>query len=466
MTTLAVELDDRALAIACEGELLSSEPSAVCGVADEQTELSVGTTAWERARAVPTRTSTRHLSALLVPSDGERADGRLVGAELKLRLAAVTPRESTRFARASIDPIWLVTPARASTAGLSQLLGLARRLSIPVAGFVDAAVVSTAALDCTGPVIVLQLGLHHAGAVLVDAAGAQARRRRSLLAEGCGVLELYQAWLDLIRATLIRHTRFDPLHSASGEQQLFSALPAIMSEAANSGVATVQVDDGSRHYRVDLSLEQLTRAAQLLIAKLAQLAHRLRPAGTPLDLVVPRFLSGLPGIQPALESFHNCRLISLPEGFAATVASSGVLPEPEQQRVRWLRALRKAPSQRLQAELSAQMPASGAPGATPSHVLCASQVYPVAETMLIGRGVAGPATIRIAEAVPGVSRRHCTLLRDGSQVTLLDHSSFGTFVNEERVVERARVYAGDQIRLGEPGTTLTLITLAGGASPG
>ena len=463
---LAVELDDRALAIARDGRLLSSEPSAVCGVAAEPAELLVGAAAWDRARSMPTRTSTHHLDALLVPPGSDRADGRLLGVELRQRLAAVRADEAASAAQSSDEPIWFVTPARASTAGLSQLLGVARRSSVPVAGFVDAAVVSTAALDCTGAAIVLQLGLHHAGAVLVDAAGGEARRRRSLVADSCGLLELYQSWLDLIRATLIRHTRFDPLHSASGEQQLFSALPALIAEAAGNSTARVQVHDGSRHYQVDLSLEQLTRAAQQPIGKLTELAHRLRPAGTALDLIVPRFVAALPGMQAALGSFHNCRLLLLPEGFAATAASSGVLPGCHPERVRWLRALRKATSERLQAQVSMQVAAAQAQGVVPSHVLFASQVYPVGQTVLIGREVAGPATIRVAASVPGVSRRHCTLLHDGTQVTLLDHSSFGTFVNDERVLERVRVYAGDQIRLGEPGTTLTLIVLGGGATSG
>lgn len=464
MATLAVELDDRALAIARDGRLLSSEPGVVCGVVEEPAELLVGAAAWDRARSMPTRTSTQHLNAVLMSSAGERAASRLLGAELRQRLAAVAADAAAPIAESS-DPVWWLTPAHASPAGLSQLLGLARRLSVPVAGFVDSAVISTATLDCTGLVVVLQLGLHHAGAVLVDAAGGEARRRGSLVTEGCGLLQLYQSWLDLIRATLIRHTRFDPLHSASGEQQLFAALPALLAAAVANSVAKVQVDDGRRHYQVDLSLEQLTRAAQLLIGKLAELAHRLRPAGAPVDLVVPRLVAALPGMQAALGSCHNGRLILLPEGFAATAASSGVLPECRQGRVRWLRALHKVPSERLQEQVSTQLPAAGAQGTAPSHVLFASQVYPVGQTVLIGRKVAGPATIRVADGVPGVSRRHCTLLQDGSQVTLLDHSSFGTFVNNERVVERVRVYAGDQIRLGEPGTTLTLIAL-GGTTPG
>src|SRR5438105_10958398 len=40
----------------------------------------------------------------------------------------------------------------------------------------------------------------------------------------------------------------------------------------------------------------------------------------------------------------------------------------------------------------------------------------------------------------------CSFLREGLDALLLDHSRFGTFVNGERVAERARVRAGDQVR--------------------
>jgi len=50
-------------------------------------------------------------------------------------------------------------------------------------------------------------------------------------------------------------------------------------------------------------------------------------------------------------------------------------------------------------------------------------------------------------------------VHDGNELVLLDHSTFGTFVNGERVQERVRIYAGDRVRLGEPGVELTLIAV-------
>jgi pSer/pThr/pTyr-binding forkhead associated (FHA) protein len=72
--------------------------------------------------------------------------------------------------------------------------------------------------------------------------------------------------------------------------------------------------------------------------------------------------------------------------------------------------------------------------------------------------------IALPEGLAGVSRRHCTLVREAGETLLVDHSSFGTLVNGERVCERVRVHAGDRIRLGEPGVELTLIAVAGASA--
>ena len=47
---------------------------------------------------------------------------------------------------------------------------------------------------------------------------------------------------------------------------------------------------------------------------------------------------------------------------------------------------------------------------------------------------------------------------DGS-VLLEDHSTYGSFINDERVNGRAVLTVGDRLRLGSPGATLELIQL-------
>jgi pSer/pThr/pTyr-binding forkhead associated (FHA) protein len=87
------------------------------------------------------------------------------------------------------------------------------------------------------------------------------------------------------------------------------------------------------------------------------------------------------------------------------------------------------------------------------------------EPLIVGRApdalplLGGSRFIVLPEGHAGLSRRHCTFVQDSGQIVLLDHSSFGTFVNDERVSERVRVHAGDRIRLGDPGVELALIAV-------
>jgi pSer/pThr/pTyr-binding forkhead associated (FHA) protein len=62
----------------------------------------------------------------------------------------------------------------------------------------------------------------------------------------------------------------------------------------------------------------------------------------------------------------------------------------------------------------------------------------------------------------GVSRWHCSLRNEAQATWLIDHSRHGTWLNDERVAGRAEVFAGDRIRLGDPGIELTLLAIETG----
>jgi len=62
-------------------------------------------------------------------------------------------------------------------------------------------------------------------------------------------------------------------------------------------------------------------------------------------------------------------------------------------------------------------------------------------------------------AMPGVSRVHCRVRTVDGIVSVEDLSTYGTFVNDERVHGRAPLWRGDVLRLGTPGIALQLIQL-------
>jgi hypothetical protein len=473
MTVFVMELNDRAVSLARGGHVLTSAPSTVFN-GNGTTSAPAGANSWRELRSQPMATSSRHLGAVLTQHNPSARAEMLVAAELKARLAEQPISDGER--------IWIATPAHAEAKGLEALLGIARRLGLPVDGFIDSAAVTTTALESERNAIVLELGLHHAAATAVDCEGSQARRRRSILTGRGGFLELYQVWLDLITTTMVKRTRFDPLHDAATEQQLFDAMPALTQEAAATGNTTAIVSKGRERFEVALTRDQFAQAAEPIYRSVIGLLHQLRPAGAPLAIVVPGAVAELPGMREQLEQFVGCELISVPDGFAAAATSLLDLPGRGTTGEDSVRLLRRLPL-RTQAVLTdgvarQQLGQRRSGGPAPSHALLDGRAYSLsAESLVVGRApepqsatsaamASGTSAVPVSsrcitlpEGLAGVSRRHCTFVHDGDQLILLDHSTFGTFVNGERVQERVRVHSGDRVRLGEPGVELALIAV-------
>jgi hypothetical protein len=430
----AFDLNDRALSLCSEGRVLACAPAVV----------TVGE---------PKSISSRHWWELGRQRSPSARTLALIAADLSSRLREHPPSEGAR--------IWMAAPAMLEPQRLGTILGMARTLSWPLDGFVDAAVASATALGLDRPALALDLGLHHVAVTSLECAG-QIRRRRVASSDRGGLLDLYQQWLALLGAIFVKRTRFDPLHDAATERQLFDLLPQLARDVAVAGSATAVLDARDTRLEVPISADQLSQAAHPLYREVRALLHALRPAGAPIALLAPQALIELPGLRAVLSEFSGCELITLKDGFAGCALSLLDLPprDPASDAVPFLRRL---PAQR--SELGAlpterELLERDARQTHPTHVLLAGRTFVLGRNALVvGRALQDPDSISLPEGLAGVSRRHCTFVREGDATVLIDHSRCGTFVNEERVAERIRVHAGDRVRLGEPGVELALIAV-------
>ena len=95
----------------------------------------------------------------------------------------------------------------------------------------------------------------------------------------------------------------------------------------------------------------------------------------------------------------------------------------------------------------------------PTHVVLASRALPhrsLAAHARVG-GARRPACAACSSPGRGISRSHCTLSGEGGAVWLDDHSTYGTFVNGDRVTGRVELRAGDRLRVGSPGVECELV---------
>ena len=98
----------------------------------------------------------------------------------------------------------------------------------------------------------------------------------------------------------------------------------------------------------------------------------------------------------------------------------------------------------------------------PTHLLYHGIAHPLGEKpFALGRVLASGLTgLQIPSDSAGISRDHCTLLLRDGRLLLEDHSTYGTYVNGEKVKGTRPLSVGDRIRLGTPGEELQIIALS------
>ena len=188
-------------------------------------------------------------------------------------------------------------PGSLSGDQLGVLLGIAQEAGLAIRGFVDSAVLMASAAPL--PARCWLLDLHLTRACLTELhAGDEVARGDVQEFPGCGLLSCLDGWANLLADRFVQDTRFDPLHSADTEQQLYNQLYDWTQAGGRGGAGG---DDFAAEIRHGGHERRAQAPGNALRGKLTQrfgpLAQKL-PDGAPL-LVAPRS-AALPGLIPAL----------------------------------------------------------------------------------------------------------------------------------------------------------------------
>jgi hypothetical protein len=251
-----------------------------------------------------------------------QGDGVIFGRDA-LALSRIHPRQTHQqyFARLSIDPlpgpggrvrhhadlvylhlqalkpiidehggrVLLAVPGVLSADQLGVLLGVMQEAGIDVTGFVDSAVAAACGQPGSGRAFHLDLMLQRAVLTELDRNGDVARISTQEIAE-CGIARLLDGWVNTVADRFVRETRFDPLHAAATEQQVFDQVYGWLDHAFEHGDLIVEVTQSQQTRRVDLTRATLEdKAAQ----RLAPLLDALPDSGS--ILLTPR-TARLPGL--------------------------------------------------------------------------------------------------------------------------------------------------------------------------
>jgi hypothetical protein len=356
--------------------------------------------------------------------------------------------------------LWVAVPPQSDSAGLGAALRELRAAGFAVQGFVDRATVLAAWLRQPGHCAVLDLARQSLSISLVANDGAAAALRRTVQLPG-GEAALHAAWLALAAGTLVQQTRFDPLHDQRHEAQLRQLLPALAAQAEHAGQGSGVFEAGSRSLPLTLARDQFVTAAAGWLQPLAIALQAISAATDDCVVLLPMSMLDIPGVADLLAAARFAAVFGIAEGLPACAAS--LLPAASAAPSGGVQFLTRVPLFAEPADPAVLVPLAlrdqqGAVMAT--HVIYRGRALPIPPAgLVIGRDPGAAAVLQLPDGVAGVSRRHCTLRRDGGRTQIVDHSSFGSFIDGVRVRGRALLLAGCVLRLGEPGIELPLVAL-------
>jgi hypothetical protein len=459
---VAVELNDAGLRVACAGEedsaALVGEDSPGVAMLHEGRVLT-GTEAAARQRYAPLHVQQRYWHALDVQPLPWQARGVATAADLAH--AHLSGLLAPLLQGGPADLVLAVPPGY-TREQLGLLVGIANECGGTVRGLVDLGLAACADAAPDLHTVHLELQLHQAALTVLEVVRSEAtlRRTRYELLPGVGVVALHNALAARIAAEFVAATRFDPLHQAATEQRLHGSLPDWLAQLHDAETVEVALGFGAATHTVVLQRGQLADAVAPLVDELLRRLHAARPAGAALQLCIGPRVAAIPGLVARLGTLRDCVLVQLPAGAAALGAlrHAAHIVRPDES-IALVHRLPLTTSPGAHDGVTAADDAAVPAEAVPTHVLFRGRAWPVtAQPLKLGWSVGEAArALTVPAGIPGVSRSHCTLQVRNGQAWVTDHSTYGTYVNDDRVGSAVALRVGDALRLGTPGIVLELI---------
>jgi hypothetical protein len=451
---LALEINDVGLILARDGSVIAEEPG--CAMLDGA-EPQTGAEALRRVRSMPLHAEFRHWQDLgSEPLPRRTAAAANAAAIAHAQLAAIA-----RGLPAGGRAVLIATPAWYTREQLALLLGIAGAAGFEVAGLVDAGLAAVSLEAVPESMLQLELTLHRTVLTVLDHAGELRRTRYELLPQH-GWLALQQAWLETIAATFVRRTRYDPLHEAAAEQRLWDGLPQWLETLRSETAVRIEMEAPGRTVAVEIERAELESAAQGIYESVIHAAQRMRPGRGRLHLAVSHRWAVLPGFVERLATLRDSDVRVLPRGAAAFGALAWA--EHVRRPSRAITLVQRLPVARAAEDSPAPQSTSAVPERDrPTHVVLDGRAWTLGpEALVLGSAVPGGRRAITVPPGPGISRTHCSLVRDAAGAWLEDHSTYGTLLNGERVTGRVPLRAGDRLRVGSPGVECALVRVVDG----
>lgn len=439
MSLVIIELNDSEIRAAAGTEILLRQPGYAVIRPDR---IETGVEAQNNARRNPRETSNRYWSqlnqdSLSISSPLARHNADLAYAQLlALHEEAGQPEE-----------VLFTVPGSYTREQLSLLLGIVEACPFAAAGLVDAAIAGAAAMAGRGGYNHIDLHLHYAVVTVLEVDGEVVRKSVKVVNNN-GLSDIYDTCADLIAGVFIDQSRFDPLHHAETEQNLYGQIPAALAALRDSELTDLEIQYRDKRYQARIFRNSLLQRLKNHYEKIYR-----ELAGAPVSLITDR-LQALPGFVDPLKQW-------IPVDETAVFAGIGRNMEVIRSSGPGLSFITSLPaSASPDAAAAAYMPPAEAAPATAAipapatHLLVAARAYPLNDRPLY-LNKNGDLAGEPAADTP------CFVALDRGQARVEVPDGQIIYLNGSRIAGAARAAAGDIISFAGSDTTARFIEVTG-----
>lgn len=434
MATAIIEINDAGLRAWVAGKLVLTSPGYA--VMDGN-RLLVGEEAIRNSRLLPRWTNNRFWNQL----DTDPIAGGTPMVRHHADIAFAHLEQIWTSINSDIDRVILAVPGYYARSQLGLLLGIARECQVPVSALVDTSLAAVCALPTHQTLLHLDIFLHRITLTTLHA-DKLLRRETALTVGETGLFTLWDRWANIIAAQFIQTSRYDPMHQAVSEQQLFDKLPGWIESLAGERSAIFELTLHGRRHQAAVSREQLLAACATIYPQIVQLIRDHTPPGDCASLFVSHRFRGFPGLDDSLGLIDNIDLVHLDA--ESTFTGIGAFEDN-------IVSAGGAVSHVTSLPVTMQRPTTRRPREShASHLLIGHHATPVGNVLRIGMTEDGD--IRTGAESPVF-----TIYSRGRQTLLDNHSDANLLLNGKVVAGHAELHPGDT--LGFEGHTLTLISV-------
>ncbi len=419
-----------------------------------QDELIVGMAAEQRVRLNPPKSVSDFWDQL--STDPLKQAG--FGGQTVAELAYLHLSQIWENIRKHGDAVAIAVPDPYTQMQLGLILGMAEEMSLPIIGFTSIAVAGSQAADKADLILHLDVQLHRW--ILTELSQHDGIRQQQVHSlQGIGLNHLKNEWVKTIAEAFIQKTRFDPLHDAAYEQQLYNYLSRLLSESSDQSELAFEVNAGAQSYRVDLEKDVLIAKSEPIWHELRRLIHEIAQreenAGLKVVLQLSHRVATMPGCLAELGRIPDIQVMALPTGAAALGAlglCSQFPPKTAGKGVSYITHRKPPvidPSPSFFLETNPQ----------PTHILFGHIAYPLSKNPLVI--CCNPETLQLEIRAQAETGGKCEMLatieNEKGNPVLRNHSPQGIDIDEVAVTGSVKLELGQAIRFDGLKESLQLI---------